>query len=164
MVPFVSVRVRDAYVGGHGTTRGAILSLVPVVDGHGDRELDEGALQRYLAETPWFPTALLPGQGVTWSAVDDAHARATVTDGVTTASLVFEFAPSGEAVAVSTPRRYRPEKGGYVAAPWGGRYARYEERGGMRIPLEAEVYWTMNGRDEPYIRIRVADVRYELAS
>jgi uncharacterized protein DUF6920 len=61
MAPLVDVRVRDAYVAGHGTMRGAVVSLVPVVDEHDKRELDAGALQRYLAETPWFPTALLPG-------------------------------------------------------------------------------------------------------
>jgi uncharacterized protein DUF6544 len=98
---------------------------------------------------------------VTWRAVDDDHALATISDGATSASLLFEFAPNGDVVAASTPSRFRAENGRFVAHPWGGTYKAYGTRRGMRIPLEAEVYWTAGGRDEPYIRLRVGDVLYE---
>lgn len=48
--------------------KGKFLSLFPLFDAQNQRKLDEGALQRYLAEAIWFPTALLPSQGVTWTA------------------------------------------------------------------------------------------------
>ena len=39
--------------------------------------LEEGL--RYLAEAVWMPSALLPSNGVAWEAVDDLHARASLT-------------------------------------------------------------------------------------
>ena len=145
MAPLVGVHVCDSYVRGRAAMRGAVLGLVDVVNEHDKPELGSGALQRYLAEAVLFPTALLPGQGVTWNAIDSTHALATVTDGVTTASLQFEFGSTGDIVAVSTRKRYRAEDGRYVERTWGGAYRRYDARGGMRIPLEAEVYWETDG-------------------
>jgi hypothetical protein len=164
MAPLVSVRVRDGYVGGHATMRGAVAALVPVVNAGDDAELRAGALQRYLAEAVWLPTALLPGGGVTWTPVDGKVATATIVDGETTASLEFEFGPGGEIVAARTPGRRRavPGKPGeYVLAPWGGRYARYEAHGGMRVPTEAEVYLVLDGKEQPYYRGRNVALAYE---
>jgi hypothetical protein len=95
MAPLVSVRVRDGFVGGHASMRGAVAALVPVVKAGDDAELRAGALQRYLAEAVWLPTALLPGGGVTWMPVDGRVATATIVAGETMVSLVFEFGPEG---------------------------------------------------------------------
>jgi hypothetical protein len=161
--PLVSVRVRDGYVGGHATMRGAVAALVPVVNAADTAELRAGALQRYLAEAVWLPTALLPGGRVTWTALNGRVARATLADGETTVSLEFEFGPDGEIVAARTPARNRavPGKPGeYILAPWGGRFARYEEHGGMLVPTESEVYWVIEGREQPYYRGRNLDHEY----
>ena len=63
VAPLVSVRVRDAYVGGRASMHGALFGLVTVADAADDSPLRTGALQRYLAESVWFPTALLPRIG-----------------------------------------------------------------------------------------------------
>ena len=165
MAPLVSVRVRDAYVGGHASMRGAVAALVPVGNAADDDALRTGALQRYLAEAVWLPTALLPGGRVTWAPGDERTASATITDGGTTVSLEFEFGSEGEIVAARSPGRKRavPGKpGGYVVAPWGGRYARYESHGGMRVPTESEVYWVIAGSEQPYYRGRNLEIEYDL--
>lgn len=164
MAPLVSVRVRDGYAGGSASMLGALLGIVPVVKEADGPELRAGALQRYLAESVWLPTALLPSDRVSWSAVDDSHARATLTDGRTSVSLEFEFGPEGDIVGVYTPGRQRAATGapgGYVTLPWGGRYRRYEERGGMRAPVESEVYWVVDGLEQPYYRGRNVRVEYD---
>jgi hypothetical protein len=164
MAPLVSVRVRDGFVGGHASMRGTVAALVPVVNAGDDAELRAGALQRYLAEAVWLPTALLPGGGVTWMPVDGRVATATIVAGETMVSLVFEFGPEGQIVAARTPGRRRavPGKpGAYVLAPWGGRYARYEAHGGMLVPTESEVYWVLDGKEQPYYRGRNVALAYE---
>lgn len=165
MAPFTAVRVRDAYVAGGASMRGAALALIPVVDEPDGPELRAGALQRYLAESVWFPTALLPRDGLSWSPMDDTHARATLVDGPTSVSLEFEFGADGTIVGVWTPGRKRAvpgEKGTYVTVPWGGRYGRYVEHGGMLVPLESEVYWVVGGREQPYYRGRNLGIDYDL--
>jgi hypothetical protein len=47
---------RDTYLEGRGRMRIEAASLVPIVDGTGDK-LDQGTLLRYLGETIWFPSA-----------------------------------------------------------------------------------------------------------
>ena len=166
MAPLVSVRVRDGYVAGHASMHGAVASLLTVVDAADDAELRAGALQRYLAEALWLPTVLLPGQGVTWTAMDERHACATITDAGTAVALEFEFGPGGEIVSVFTPGRQRAMpggKGGYVLAPWGGRYGEYEVHQGMRVPTVAEVYWLLDGNKQSYYRGRNVALTYEFA-
>jgi uncharacterized protein DUF6920 len=166
VLPFISVGVRDGYSGGHATMRATILGgLVPVARAEDGPELREGALQRWLAESVWLPTALLPGGGVTWSPVDGARARASISDAGLTVSLDFEFAPSGEVLVVRAPGRPRAVAGNpaaFVREPWGGRFGRWEEHAGMRVPVEAEVFWERAGREECYYRGRNERVSYEL--
>jgi hypothetical protein len=163
MVPLVAVRVRDAYVRGRARMLGKVFGLISVADAADTTQLQEGALQRYLAESVWFPTALLPRNNLRWTPIDDTHARATLTDGATSVSLDFEFGPSGEILGCSTPQRWRAAAGrggAFEAMPWGGRYGKYEERGGMRVPMEAEVYWLVQGREQPYYRGRNIEIEY----
>jgi len=164
MAPLLTVRVRDAYVAGRPIMRGAILGVVPLVNAPESRELAEGELLRYLAEAPWYPTVLLPGNGVTWSPMDDTHALATLRYGDLAVSLEFEFSPTGEVAGVYTPRRCRDENGRYVLRPWGGRFRRYEERNGMRVPLQAEVYWRIDDRNQLYWRGELMSIKVGFSS
>jgi hypothetical protein len=64
---------------------------VSVANLRGTPEVAQGELWRWFAETAWYPMALLPSQGVQWSAVDDSSATATRQDGATSATLLFRF-------------------------------------------------------------------------
>jgi hypothetical protein len=163
MAPFLSVRVRDGYVGGTGEMRVRLAALLPLVDRSGGPGLNAGALQRWLAEAVWFPTALLPGRGVTWQPVDDSVARATVTDGGTRVSLDFTFSPEGEIVRAYTPARFRDVGGTDVPTPWACSYRDYRWVDGVRIPGAGEVEWILPEGRLAYWRGRVVGVEYERA-
>jgi hypothetical protein len=77
MAPGLRIFVRDAFVDGAGFMRASAAGLLPLVNVRGTPEVAAGALHRYLAEAVWFPTALLPGQGVAWTAIDESTARAS---------------------------------------------------------------------------------------
>ena len=81
MFPGVPARVEDSYIAGQGRLIAKLLGLFTVADAQGDGELARGEFMRYFAEAAWYPTALLPSQGVRWQAVDDASANATIVDG-----------------------------------------------------------------------------------
>jgi hypothetical protein len=161
MAPGMNVRVRDAYLDGAGSMRAEVLGLVPVMDAHGAPELNAGALQRYLAEAIWFPPALLPGRGVQWTAIDASTARASLTEGKTTVSLDFFFNEQGEITGCYTSARFREVKGAYEPSPWQSRCWSYAERGGMRVPLEAEVEWHLPEGPRPYWRGRITEITYD---
>ena len=163
LIPGLTVRVRDAYVEGAGAMHAEVLSLFPVVHAEGTPELAAAALQRYLAEAAWFPTALLPSQGVQWTPVSGSAARASLSDRSTTVSLEFRFGPDGEILSAFTPARYREVKGAYLPTPWECRYSDYAERDGMRIPLEGEAAWQLPDRSFPYWRGRISAIAYTWA-
>jgi hypothetical protein len=163
MAPGIHVFVRDAYTAGVGRLHAALLSLVTVADLSGTPELASGELLRYLAEAAWYPTALLPSQGVHWDAIDDSTARANLADGAVRASLEFHFDKEGLITAVWAPVRYRTVNGALQPTPWQGRFSAYAPRGCMRIPLEGEVEWQLPTGPSPYWRGRITEIAYELA-
>lgn len=135
------VRVLDSYVEAAGGGRVSFLSAFPMAVAARARELDSGALHRYLAEAVWFPTALSPESGVVWSAIDDRSACATLEHGSTAVSLEFRFNEVGEVTGIYTPRRFGRFGGEYRQAAWEGRFSDYALRSGMRVPSYGEVGW-----------------------
>jgi len=118
---------------------------------------------RFIAEAPWYPTALLPSQGVQWEAVDDTSAKATLKDGETTLTLLFRFHENGLIGSVRAEARGRTVAGKVIPTPWEGRWSNYELRDGMYIPLEGEVAWLLPDGPKPYWRGKIIKIHYEFA-
>ncbi|MEN9226067.1 MAG: hypothetical protein Q6L60_14035 [Thermostichus sp. HHBFW_bins_43] len=81
MAPGMMARVHDAYIQGEGILHATLFGLIPLVNLRDRDQTATGELMRWFAETPWYPTALLPSQGVRWDPVDNASAWATYQDG-----------------------------------------------------------------------------------
>lgn len=163
VVPAVTVHVHDAYIAGEGILRAKLFGLWTVMEQPSIPELAHGELMRFFAEGAWYPTALLPSQGVVWEAINDTQASATLTDGTTTVKLVFQFDEQGLISSVRSEGRYREVDGELVATPWQGRFWDYQWREGMLIPFEGEVAWLLPEGPKPYWRGRIARIEYEFA-
>jgi hypothetical protein len=159
--PGLSIRVRDGFVDGTGSMVGALMGLWRVVSAEGTPEIAAGALHRYLAESVWFPTALLPSQGVVWTVLDDSSARATLTVSAITVSLDFHFGADSLVSRVYTPERAREVNGRTVPTPWQARVSWYEEHGGMKIPMAAEVEWLLPEGPQAYWRGEITEIAFE---
>ena len=160
MAPALPVRVIDAYVAGDGLLLPAILGLVPLTRIEGTAAIAEGELQRWLAESPWYPTVLLPGGVVTWSALDDRHALARATDGGTVVELTFTFGPDDMVSAIRAEARGRTVGGAILPTPWEGRWWAYARRDGMMVPTEGEVSWVLPEGPQPYWQGRVTELHF----
>lgn len=161
VLPFVSVNVVDMYKDGEGSLRAKLLSIIEVADEGPSPELNAGELMRYLGESVWFPTALLPNNGVKWEAIDEHSAEATLDHRDTTASLRFHFNDQHEVVRVSGVRPYLTENGAYESTRWTGYWGNYREKNGMRIPTEGEVEWNRPDGDLPYWRATLEEIEHE---
>ena len=164
MFPGVPVHVHDAYIAGTGLLHGAVLGLVTVVDMADTPEIARGELMRFFAEAAWYPTALLPSQGVRWEAVDDRFAHATLNDGPLSLKLLFRFNADGLIDTVRAEARERVVDGKTATAPWQGRYWRYAMQNGMRVPQEGEVAWLLPEGDKLYWRGTTLSATYEFAN
>ncbi len=161
MAPGVNAFVHDTYLLGEGSLHASLLGLFTVADVGGTPEANQGELLRFFAEAPWYPTALLPSQGVRWEAINDTSARATLTDGATTVSVVFQFNAEGTIDRFRAEARYRDK---LTAMPWAGRLWEYSVRNGMLIPLEGEVGWEYPEGIRLYFKGRITEIEYEFAS
>ncbi len=159
--PVLSVFVRDSYVSGQAGMRADVLGVVTVMNAPRDRRLAEGALQRYLAEAAWLPTALLPSAGVTWTAMTDSSALATLKDRDLSVSVEFRFNDANEISGTYVPDRNRSVGDDYVPTPWEGRFWRYEFHDGMLTPTHGEIAWRVDGVLQPYWRGRTVRVSFE---
>jgi hypothetical protein len=163
MMPGLTARVHDAYIAGEGILHATLFGLVSVAYLRGTSEMAQGELMRFFAEAAWYPTSLLPSQGVQWKPIDDFSANATLKDRETAVTLLFHFGENGLITTVRAEARGRTVAGAVIPTPWEGQCSNYERRGGMCIPTEGEVAWVLPEGPKPYWRGRITSLRYEFA-
>ncbi len=163
MMPGLAARVHDAYIAGEGLLHASLFGLFSLANVRGTTAMAEGELMRFFAEATWYPTALLPSQGVHWQPLDDRAALATLTDGDLCVTLRFAFNESGFIETVRAEARGRTVNGEIVPTPWEGRFWNYLERDGMRVPVDGEVAWLLPTGAKPYWRGRISEIAYRFA-
>jgi len=161
MFPAISVFVHDAYVNREGLLQASILGLFDVANMSGSEVMAQGEFLRFLAETPLYPTSLLPRESVVWKAIDDFSAQVTLTDRDLHVSMTFRFNPSGLIDTVWAAARGRSSGKNVEYMPWQGRFWNYAERAGMMVPLEAEVEWLTPEGPKPYYRSKLTSISFE---
>ena len=138
MFPGLAAHVHDSYIAGVGRLHAALLGLFSVAEVQGGGEIARGELMRYFAEAIWYPTALLPSQGVHWEAVDDRSANATLVDGPITLTLLFRFDQGGLITSVHADARGSGVGKDMVMLPWECSASNYQWRDGMLVPTRGE--------------------------
>ncbi|HET6266473.1 MAG TPA: DUF6544 family protein [Acidobacteriota bacterium] len=161
MAPMLNVYVRDAYLEGHASMEAKILKVIPWVKKADELELTAAAMQRYLAEAIWFPTALLPSDHVTWTALTDSKALATLSDCCMEVSLEFEFNDEGEVTTIYAPNRYAFINNEWKLTPWLCHCSGYQKRYGILIPTQVSVEWIYKDGAFSYFDGKVLDIDYE---
>jgi hypothetical protein len=163
MMPGVTARVHDAYVAEEGILHASAGGLFTLVDLRGPGEVARGELMRFFAEAAWYPTALLPSQGVQWEEVDDRSARGTLSDGDLRLTMLFAFNEHDLIDRVRAEARGRTVGQRILPTPWQGRFWNYAEREGMQVPLDGEVAWLLPEGSQPYWRGSISEIVYEFA-
>jgi len=161
MLPGLIVRVVDSYIAGKGLLHAAILGLFKVADVSGGGEIARGEFMRFFAEAAWYPTALLPSQGVRWEAVDDRSANATIVDGPLSLTLLFRFNDVGLIGSFRAEARGAGVGKEMVMIPWEGSWSNYQTRDGMTVPFTGEVAWVRPEGRKPYFLGTVTSLTYE---
>jgi hypothetical protein len=162
MAPGINTLVRDGFVAGAGSMFAKALGLIIVANSHDTPAIATGALQRYLGEAAWLPTALLPSQGVTWEPIDENRARATITGGGVTTSLEFRFGADRLIVSAYAPERiFDDGKGSPTPYPWQARNLRYGELNGLKVPVDSTVEWLFPTGPYAYWRAEPVKITYD---
>ncbi len=151
---------RDSYSAGAGHMLIKAASLVNVVDAN-DEKIAHGALLRFLGEMIWFPSAAL-NPYIAWEAIDETHAKATMSHGGLVASAQFSFDDQHRFVGL---RAERYLGGGTDAklTPWSVSCTEWRTMEGVEVPSKGEVSWQLSSGTFSYYRWEILDVQYNRA-
>lgn len=155
-VGFVSGK--DTYYEGSGRMQIKLLSIIKLVDAKGEK-FNQGELARWLSETPWFPTAMLPSGNLNWEPINDGSARVFLTDHNMTVEGIFFFNEQGQITKFTTKRFGEGE-----LQDWICQYHDYKEVEGMHIPFYVEASWNSESEDSKYAKFRIEKIEYDRLS
>lgn len=160
LAPGVWIDARDRSVNGIGRMLVSFESSFVLADRSGP-ELDQGALLRLLSELVLLPAAFLDGRYVTWEAVDETHARASLRVNGREAEGVFEFGGDRLPRAFSAERYLDDGTGPPELTPWSGTFADYREVAGALVPHRFLAEWHVDGTRVPYVDFVLGPPSYE---
>ena len=157
MMHALPIAGRDRYAGGHGQMLIKAGALVNVVNADDDK-IALGSMLRYLGEIIWFPSAAL-SPGVSWQAIDETHARATMRDAGLTATAFFTFDEEGRVRHFGAMRYLGAGKDAKLT-PWVASCSEWRDFEGIRVPTRGEVGWELSAGTFIYYRWQILDVQY----
>lgn len=158
MNPFLPIVGRDKFENGNGAMLIKLLALIPVANAKDNANIDQATLQRYLAEIVWFPSAAISSY-ISWEEIDDNSARATMTYKGTTGSGLFHFDEEGDFVMFEC-LRYK-DASDKNPSKWTVKAVKIEEQSGIRIPVECEASWDINGEDWKWLKLKIKNLVYD---
>ena len=147
---------RDMYLSNKGQLIVSLLSLMNIVNGQGE-QYNQGELLRWLGESVWFPTNLLPDEKLLWLAIDDQSAKLTFSYKELSLYFIVTFNYIGEITQLET-KRYMDEKN---LETWLIKLSNYNALNNVMIPTSAEVAWRILNVDYAYAKFNVKSIEYD---
>ncbi|EJP84968.1 MULTISPECIES: DUF6544 family protein [Bacillus cereus group] len=154
-VPFQGI---DSYIGGSGNMKGVIAKSFNLFNQHG-QEMDQASLVTVLAESLVIPNVALQNY-IIWESVDDTHVKAKIAYKGISASGIFTFSKTGEALSFTTKDRAAISTDGVKQKiAWSAVYENYKKSNGIMQPTVLKAVWHYKSGDVTYFDGR--DVKFE---
>lgn len=148
---------RDKFENGKGEMLIKMNSLIKIVNERGEK-LDEGTLQRYLGEMVWFPSLAL-SEYITWEAINNTTAKATMTYMGTSGSGTFTFNANGD-VTQFTALRYKGNETDAKRYEWVMNIVGYNTFEGIKVPSKMTSTWKLCEGDWTWLKMEVTEIQY----
>lgn len=156
MMPLVGVKGRDRFTRGRGEMLIKLLSAVPVVNEKDNHKIDQGSLQRYLAEIVWYPWAAASPY-IRWEELDDHSAVATMEYKGTSGSGTFYFDKDGKVKRFSA-MRYMGSGADAVKREWVIEMDESGKINGILMPVDSRASWILDEGVWTWARIKIRSV------
>ncbi|MEQ9442999.1 MAG: hypothetical protein RIG62_28435 [Cyclobacteriaceae bacterium] len=145
----------DQYITHRGQLLVRLFDLLKVVDTQGEH-INQGELLRWLGESAWFPTNLLPSRYLRWSPHTTHSAKLSFDyHGLSVYYLVY-FNEQGEITRLET-ERYMSHN---CMESWVGELSQYQLWHGVRIPTVIKATWKLSEGDYTYAEFLLKDIIY----
>jgi hypothetical protein len=146
---------RDLFIDDNGGLIVTLLNVFNVVNAKGSN-YDEGELQRWLAESVWFPTNFLPSEYVKWSAIDTNSAKLSFHYNAVAFDFIVLFNAIGEITEIQGERFMTTDK----KEIWICKMENYQERNGVKIPISDQAIWRLKNGDQVYAKFEIQTIEY----
>ncbi|WP_243837235.1 DUF6544 family protein [Mucilaginibacter gilvus] len=146
---------KDFYINGSGGLNVSLFSIYPIVNGRG-RNFDQGELLRWLAESVWFPTNLLPSENLRWEDIDSKTAKLIFQYQGLQVYYIVSFNEADEIIQLET-RRYMGDTG---LETWLAKLSDYHRINGVSIPYATEAIWQLKEGALSYARFQLTNIQY----
>jgi hypothetical protein len=160
MMSILQIVGRDKLMSGKGEMLIKLLGLIPVVDTKDNYKLNTGTIQRYLGEIVWFPSAAL-NENITWEAIDDTTAKATLTLNGTSGTGTFYFDNNGLFKRYSAERYFGGEEDSKLEE-WVITVQENKEFKGVLLPNKMKATWKLDSGDWDWLNIEITEILYNI--
>jgi hypothetical protein len=145
-IPFEGL---DSYIDGTGSMKGVIAKLFTLFHQTG-KAMDQSGLVTFLSESLLIPNAALKDY-INWEAIDNYHAKATISCYGIFASGIFTFNEKGEMLSFTTDDRSAvATDGSSETIKWSVVYGDYQETNGIKKPTTFQAVWHYDDGDLVY--------------
>lgn len=159
MSPFIEITGRDKFVDGKGQMLIKLFSLFNIVNEKGEK-MDEGTLQRYLAETVWFPSAVASPY-IKWETIDSLSAKATMNYKGVTGSGTFYFNEKGDFIKFSC-LRFKGNEPDAKRYEWVITVDEHAIKNRIKIPVKMKASWQLENELWTWLEVNVVDIQYNM--
>lgn len=156
-MPFKYLRVADYISADKSGLIATFLGIIPIVKIQNSREIIKGELLRYLAEIPIAPDEIFCNSALEWTVLNKKSIMVATSYLDERAEIIFKLNELGQIEAMSAKSRGAQIGNEIVERPWGASFSNYAIKNGRNIPLEAEVYWIIDGKKFIYWKGRIID-------
>lgn len=157
MNPLLHFLGRDKFEDGKGEMRIRLNALFTIVDEKGER-MDEGTAQRFLGEMVWFPSMALSPY-ISWEAVDDSTAMATMNYQGTSGSGTFHFNDEGNFIRF-TAMRFMGNTEDAKRHLWTLDVEAYKSFEGIKIPSRMTASWVLEDEIWTWLKLEIVGMQY----
>lgn len=147
----------DTYVNNTGSLKVYLFSFIRIVNQKGEK-IDQGELLRWLGESVWVPTNLLPSENKNWIPIDSNKARLTYRYGGHEIFYDMTINQKGQITEMTT-QRYM---GNDEKKTWQGKVSEYVKVNGMHVPSRIEGIWKLDSGDYQYADFKVQKFEYDV--
>ena len=151
------ISARDMYLLDKGRLVVTLLNLFKLADKHGE-SFNQGELLRWLGESVWFPTNLLPSDNIKWLPIDDRSAKLMFDYKGLSLIYIVRFNEKNEIIQLETERFYDEKN----LKNWIGNCSNYKEINNVKVPSVIKATWRLKLDDHNYAIFNLQEIEYDI--
>lgn len=151
------ISARDMYLSDKGRLVVTLLNLFKLADKHGE-SFNQGELLRWLGESVWYPTNLLPSNRLKWLPIDDSSAKLIFDYRGLSLFYTVRFNEKNEIIQLETERLYDEKN----VEKWIGNCSNYKEINNVKVPTVIKATWRLKQGDHNYVIFNLKEIMYDL--